>query len=473
MALHRFFRMRMKGLGTLLAGIAALSPLALTAAEQDSEGDLKAAIMRDLGLDEAQLGQRLEAERLAIEQDLLLRDVLADDFAGSWIDQDSLRLMVAVTQPRAAVTVESVGAKAVMQTYSLRALQQAHARFDDVFKGPSGAGFTAWQVDVKRNRVVIEALDASVRDVDAIAARAGVPADMVEIVQAKGQPVPLTTYYGGSMYHKNGVPHCSAGFAVNTGGFVTAGHCGTVGQNVTTGTGAVVGSFSASTFPDADMALVTLSAATAQPLVETFTGAYLPVKGSTAAPIGATVCRSGYSSGYQCGVIQAFNVTVNYAAGAVYGLTRSNACAWPGDSGGPFISANGHAQGVTSGGVLFWCDIYFQPIQPILAAYSTKLTLSGNAMPAGSAPSINWMQCPDMTSSGAGTFVCHVSHAGVGPTSVSWFVDGFFGGPANTYSSLHSYCTLYAPVSVMVRVANLHGSTTQYANFTCPSDWIP
>lgn len=474
MTLHRFGMKRAKGIGTLVAGILLVVPLGLAATERDDEADLKAAIMRDLGLDEAQLARRFEAERLATEQDQLLRDVLAGDFAGSWIDQDSLRLVVAVTEPRAAITVESVGAKAMLHAHSLRELEQAHARFDELFKGPSGAGFTAWQVDVQRNRVVIEALDASARGIDAVVARAGVPGDMVQIVQAKGQPVPLTTYYGGSMYHKNGAPHCSAGFAVmRGGGFITAGHCGTVGQNVTTGTGAVVGSFAASTFPGADMAWVSLSAATAQPQVQTYTGAYLPVKGATPAPIGATVCRSGYSSGYQCGVVQALNATVNYVEGAVYGLTRSNACAWPGDSGGPFLSADGQAQGVTSGGVPYWCDIYFQPIQPILAAYSKKLTLSADAMPAGSAPTINWLQCPDMSSSGAGTFVCHVSYAGTGPTSVSWFLNGYFFGPPHTDSTLVANCGLHTPVSIMVRVANLHGSSTRYANFTCPSDMIP
>jgi streptogrisin C len=95
--------------------------------------------------------------------------------------------------------------------------------------------------------------------------------------------------------------------------------------------------------------------------------------------IGASVCRSGRTTGWRCGVIQARNVTVNYAQGAVFGLTQSNACAQAGDSGGAWISGN-QAQGVTSGGsgnCTTGGTMFFQPVNEILGAYGLSLVTTG------------------------------------------------------------------------------------------------
>jgi streptogrisin C len=78
-------------------------------------------------------------------------------------------------------------------------------------------------------------------------------------------------------------------------------------------------------------------------------------------------------------VVQAHNVTINYAAGPVYGATQTNACAQGGDSGGSFISGN-QAQGVTSGGsgnCTTGGTTFFQPVNPILAAYGLTLETAG------------------------------------------------------------------------------------------------
>jgi streptogrisin C len=56
----------------------------------------------------------------------------------------------------------------------------------------------------------------------------------------------------------------------------------------------------------------------------------------------------------------------------VYGLTRTTACAEPGDSGGSFIASTRHAQGVTSGGSET-CTVggttFFQPVNEILSVF--------------------------------------------------------------------------------------------------------
>ena len=83
-------------------------------------------------------------------------------------------------------------------------------------------------------------------------------------------------------------------------------------------------------------------------------------------------------SAWHCGTVQAKNQTVRYAQGTVYGLTRTNVCAEPGDSGGSWLSGN-QAQGVTScgsGNCTSGGTTYFQPVNEILSAYGLRLVTS-------------------------------------------------------------------------------------------------
>lgn len=83
----------------------------------------------------------------------------------------------------------------------------------------------------------------------------------------------------------------------------------------------------------------------------------------------------GSTAGWHCGSVQAKNQTVNYAQGTVYGLTRTNVCAEPGESGGSFILGN-QAQGMTSGGsgdCTSGGTTYFQPVNEVLSAYHLSL----------------------------------------------------------------------------------------------------
>lgn len=110
-----------------------------------------------------------------------------------------------------------------------------------------------------------------------------------------------------------------------------------------------------------------------------YSGGNVTVAGSQEAGIGASICRSGRTTGWRCGVVQAKNVTVNYSQGAVYGLTQSNACAEGGDSGGSWIAGN-QAQGVTSGGsgnCTTGGTMFFQPVNEILSTYGLGLVTTG------------------------------------------------------------------------------------------------
>ncbi len=149
------------------------------------------------------------------------------------------------------------------------------------------------------------------------------------------------------------------------------------------------GTVRASVFPgDADMGFVEVNGDwTPRPVVNDFEGNELPVAGSTEAPVGAAICRSGSTTGTHCGTILAKDQTVVYPEGAVSGLTRTNVCAEGGDSGGPWLSGD-QAQGVTSGGsgdCTVGGETFFQPVNEILAADNLTLLTTGGDDGAGEA----------------------------------------------------------------------------------------
>lgn len=125
---------------------------------------------------------------------------------------------------------------------------------------------------------------------------------------------------------------------------------------------------------------VTSSAWSLSGTVNRYGGGDVAVKGSAEAPIGASVCRSGSTTGWHCGTITAKNQTVIYInGGLVGGLTETTACAEPGDSGGSFITGTGQAQGMTSGGsgdCKEGGETLFQPVKEALNAYGLTLVTS-------------------------------------------------------------------------------------------------
>ncbi len=242
-------------------------------------------------------------------------------------------------------------------------------------KAPAAA-VPGWYVDVTTNRVVVLATDTA--RATAFVAAAGVTGAAVTVVSSAEAPRPLYDTRGGDAYYI-GTGRCSVGFPVG-GGFVTAGHCGSTGTATTGHNRVAQGTFRGSSFPGNDYAWVqTNSNWVSQPWVNNYAGGNVTVTGSTEAAVGASICRSGSTTGWHCGTVGAKNSTVNYPQGTVRGLTRTNVCAEPGDSGGSWLSGS-QAQGVTSGGSGN-CSIggttYFQPVNEILSAYGLTLTTSG------------------------------------------------------------------------------------------------
>ena len=376
----------------------ALAPLAfaVSMAASAAPGDMpsaaqRAAMQRDLGMTSAQLSQYLKVERLAAQQSQSLAASQGRNYAGSWIERGAkgdYRLVVATTsaQPqRGPANAEFRSAR-----HSLAQLDAAKGELDLLAAqaGRIPAGIHGWAVDVRNNSVTLDVAPGSRKAAIDFVAASGADASTIRFRNSESQPKPLVTFDGGSEYLSQSggsYYYCSVGFGVTKNGsqgFVTAGHCGNAGDGVFTlaskrSVGPQVGSFVSSFFGGSgDGAFVQL---TGSSTVTASVKGVGPVRGMTVAPIGASVCRSGRTTGVKCGTIQAYNATVNYPEATINGLTQVKVCAEGGDSGGSFISGD-QAQGVLSGGN-YNCKgknaglatSYFQPVGEILQ--SNGLTL--------------------------------------------------------------------------------------------------
>ena len=373
-----------------LPSMAGTSPSRDTAprvAAGDVSPQLLAAMKRDLGLDGDQARARLKRAAWASRVSSTLAVQTGSDYAGAWLADDGMTLKVAVTDRGAAKQVSAAGAEPVLVKRSEQDLDAAKEKLDEV---RSAAGdLTGWFVSPSTNKVVVVSQPGDTKAAWAFAEAAGLDRDDVAVTTA-ARPKPLADIRGGDPYIINGNARCSVGFSVQ-GGFVTAGHCGTEGDDTASIQGAPQGQVEASVFPgNADMGFVaTDNDENPLPVVNDFRGNLLPVAGSTEAPVGAAICRSGSTTGTFCGTIQAKNQTVNYPEGAVTGLTATDVCAEGGDSGGPWLSGD-QAQGVTSGGsgdCTTGGITFFQPVNEILATNNlTLLTQGGEAPPAEEPP---------------------------------------------------------------------------------------
>jgi Alpha-lytic protease prodomain len=396
-----------------LAVAALLQTLAANAASTNEPSvpeAMRFALQRDLGVMPGQVQQYLDSEARAARIEREAKAAFGDDFAGTWLERNragEFETIVAVTRASQTTRANALGAKTRIARYGLNHLNDALAQLNrvgrDVGKNKSlrslasGAdgrldpAIHSWHIDLRHNRIVVVTdPGAQAKAIDFVAATTIDPA----MVQVRTSPhrfrTTVSTTQGGDPYNMTNGFGCSIGFSAargNQAGFITAGHCATVGVGAIGYTGAALGTFVNSNFPGSDMAFVqnTSRIWAIYPFVNNWAGGNVFVNGGAEAAIGSAVCRSGRKTGYRCGTITAKNFTANYAQGQTFGLTVTNACSGSGDSGGSIITPSGQAQGVLSGGngpaggdncSQSTVTTVYQPLQPILNAYG--LTLQTN-----------------------------------------------------------------------------------------------
>lgn len=321
------------------------------------------AMQRDLGLTEEQAETRIVAQDAALRLNTTLPAKLGKEFAGSWLDEKSGRLVVAVTSSERAAQARTAGADTQVVPRGLSELDAVKGELDKVL--PAHPAAVAWRTDPKRNAVVVTVLKGQ-SDVRAAVARYG---DAVQVEETDVAPrTAAALLRGGDAYNTSGT--CSAGFNVFSGStiyFLTAGHCGAIGTDAYRN-GVWIGAFARSNFPTVDYAAVRYDnpgAWTPGPWINAYVAAnpnaVYNVNGTGFSPVGTAVCKSGVTTKVTCGFIKAKGEAVQYdhdsnpatPAVTVFGLVRHSACVEPGDSGGANFTWNAanknFAEGMTSG----------------------------------------------------------------------------------------------------------------------------
>lgn len=364
----------------LSAGLAAPASAAPASLDPVRAAQLKTLLSTaDLSLGQAE--QRLAQEAEADGVSSTLAAALGRSFAGAWFEPGSTDLIVATTDPSAAQRVRDAGAVPRVVSLDLLTLNSVMDVLDSRADSVPDA-VTGWYVDPVTNSVVVSATDPAAAETF-VAGQEG-----VRIERVATRPVPLADLQGGQgiMAETPGA-QCSVGFNVTSGSvryILTAGHCTELGGTWSGLDATPIGPVVRSSFPEDDFGLIEVTS----PSWRQTSGVVTPdgpvaITGVGQAPVGASVCRSGATTGYQCGTVEAVDQTVNYGRGdVVNGLTRTGICAEPGDSGGPYFNGS-QALGTLSGGTgtcfisLFGSETFYQPVGEALSAYNVQLVTGG------------------------------------------------------------------------------------------------
>jgi streptogrisin D len=335
-----------------------------------------ASVAQQAGVSRSEAARRLAAQDAQTALADRLTRTLGSRAAGAYVDAASGALVVNVLDAATGRRARAAGATPRLVTRGLGRLERIKAALD-AGRAPTGA---SWSVDVASNAVLVSVPDGGGATTAAFLARARSYGGAVRIERTAA--VGTHAFYGGQAILRGG-SRCSAGFNTRNGSgrnhVLTAGHCTDLGGTWRTSGGQTIGPVAASSFPGNDYGAIRISnpAALDPRGGVLYFGSFRDITGASRVPVGSSACKTGSTTGTTCGTVQAYNVTVNYAEGTVRGLTRTNICTQPGDSGGPMF-AGSRAQGITSGGTIGGCGqpgfrSFFQPADEPLSVY--RLTL--------------------------------------------------------------------------------------------------
>ncbi|MFC9238860.1 S1 family peptidase [Streptomyces decoyicus] len=366
---------------------------------QPSPRGMLDAMRRDLGLTAQQVRTRLAQETDAHRAAATVRRTLGAPPAGMWFDKTTGKLVVAVTGAADAQRVRSAGALPKTVAHS-RAALTALVRQITGRAGKGVPGVTGWGVDERANGAVVRVdrtrrtprTDAFVKAVRDLGTRAKIPVTVERSNQTPRQQG--GSVVGGERWMPGSEGICSIGFSVDgpSGfqGFLTAGHCtltadlaayGKDGSRM--GTSNPGGGHSIND-REGDFGLVGVDQPdwTVSSHVAGQGGLPVTVIGSQEGLVGMSICHSGQSSGWHCGEITRVDQTVDYGNTVIEGLSLTNACSAPGDSGGSYVTQPNApmALGVHSGGGSATCGNFggptltiFQPVGEALAKWNLRL----------------------------------------------------------------------------------------------------
>ncbi|MCO1579642.1 Ig-like domain-containing protein [Crossiella sp. SN42] len=362
-------------LGTALGtGAAPAQPTEVTAdaVVQSMPAELKEAIRRDLGKDAKEYVATARAADKAALAGSKLRKELGEKFGGAWFDKNSKKLHVAVTDAAVAAKVRAAGGEVHQRAVSAAALDRAAdtiSKWAKSLTGDKRNAFQAVAVDTKDGKlgVTLSTSEAG----KALAAELPKVNVQVEVGHKEEELQPEKDIRGGDGYTVSGTGSslrlCSLGFnavdKLGRGQIITAGHCfdGFDGRKVNVeikGAGNPVGEAiglgenvrfdNDANGDDSATIKVTNGAQKLLPEVNRYNGGGLKLDGLTDPIQGQEICKSGRTTGWQCGNVVNTDVSVKIG-GHLLSLFQHDACSIPGDSGGAVVLGS-KALGITSGG---------------------------------------------------------------------------------------------------------------------------
>lgn len=301
-------------------------------------------------------------------------DALGGDPAGIWYEPgDGGRLMVGIWDATLAPVLSALGATPVVRDGPRRDPAAAHQALDERTAAGMPAGLAAYGTDPRTQQLVLDVVEGPGAQELARTLSAGLDPAAVRVETVPAAPLRHAAVAGGDTI-TDGTRRCTAGFAASDAEgtwLITAGHC--TRQSSTWYTGpdeSTIGSGARSAAEGIDVGAIPVEEGTASPTVSG-----TPVAGSQAAPVGSSVCLYGSTSGRSCGTVERTGMTVNFDGQQQSGLTSVSACAREGDSGAPYLTSDGQAQGVHTGaGGADGCTSYFTPVRTATDALGLTLT---------------------------------------------------------------------------------------------------
>lgn len=292
--------------------------------------------------------------------------------AGTWFDPGTSRLMVGTWDAATVDAITALGATPLLRTGPRldpaglqRTLDQRAAAGLPPEIADYGVDEATQRLDVALSGPRTPAVDAFLAGLD--------PAGL-QVRTGAAAPRHHADMSGGDTI-MSGYEKCTLGFTARAGRqdwILTAGHCTRGNPDWRSEDGVAIGSGAKSAPADLDAGAipVTEPSWTPRPTVGATT-----VRGSREAPVGSTVCLTGATSGRVCGEITGRNRSVSFDGQMQNGMGVAALCSRQGDSGGPYITAAGQAQGIHSGGGDddAGCASYFTPVGAALRAFGLTL----------------------------------------------------------------------------------------------------
>ncbi|MET8687119.1 S1 family peptidase [Streptomyces sp. NPDC004732] len=356
------------------------------------------ALAASLGVSEKAAADRLD--RQAAQQARLTelrKSGISED--GAFFDASG-RLTVNADDSSDVTAIEKAGLDARVPARGQGKLDGIKARLDAAADRRAPAGVVDWSVDLASDQVTVKVNSERGAAAKAFLAKATAYGSAVKIVRDQEKSAPQAAISPGSKMTINDTNGwCSVGYGAHDRSgkqyLVSAGHCvaglPTLRYNGTAFAKGTHTRFAVGT-NSVDMGVAAIGSGHS---ITTKVGTWgqagnVAVNGSSRASSGAALCKSGATTGWTCGKVGSYNVSVTYVDQnggpdtVVTGLATSTVCTEGGDSGGAYISGN-QAQGMTSGGpVNQQCtggvnsrgSSYFQPLDDALSYYG--LTLNTN-----------------------------------------------------------------------------------------------